>query len=352
MEGHIYIYGIISSFQDDQASKYGEVNIKDINNQLTNNKEADTLIVHINSNGGDVYEGFAIHDVLRASGKKIITQAEGIVASIATVVFMAGDERRMTENAELMIHNPWGMTMGDSSDVQKYAQQLKAVEDKLINFYVGITGLSVDDITAMMKDETFMTADQAIEKHFATEKVTQIKAVAQLKIDNMTNEELNAKMEENSKGIFSKIVASLRKWGVIKNMTVKTADDKTLDFGENVNDDSEIVVGVEAKVDGAPAEGEYKLPDGKTYVFASGKLTEIKEAPAPPPANAEMEALKTENENLKAQLTDINTKYNESVTLLQGVQKDLKDFKAQMTSDIKGLTPTPPEPPVVRKPFK
>lgn len=350
MEGHIFIYGQIIPWQDEEAPKYGAVNLKDINKQLTDNKDADTLIVHINSMGGDVFEGWAIHDIIKATGKTIITQAEGLVASIATVPFLAGSERRITENSQLMIHNPWGFAGGDASDVQKYAEQLKKEEDKLAQFYASITGATVDDILAMMKEETYLSADDAIGKGFATQKVEQIKAVAQIKFYNMTEKEINDKIEEKSNSIFSKIKALFKKQGLIQALVLKTADDKNLDFGEDIQEASQIEVGSTATVDGAPAEGEYTMPDGTVYVFSAGKVTEIK-APAEeedPEDNAEAAALKTENDNLKAQLT-------EAQDTLKTVQQELAAFKAQITSDIKGFKPEPPAPPdgeVVRKPYK
>ena len=347
MEGHIYVYGIISGYEDSDSGRYGEVNMKDINNQLTNNKEADTLIVHISSQGGDVYNGYAIHDVLRASGKKIITQAEGLVASIATVIFLAGDDRRITENSELMIHNPWGFAGGDSAEVQKYADQLKKEEDKLAEFYATKTGGIKDDMIALMKEETYMNADNAIERHFATEKVTQIKAVAKLnfELNSMTETELNAKIEEKTNGIFAQIKALFKKQGVIKALILKTGDDKNLDFGEEIQEASQIVVGTPATVDGKPAEGDFIMPDGVTYVFEGGKVKEIKPAA---PAEDKTAELAKENETLKAQLKESNE-------LLSTVQKEMVSFKAQITSDIKGFKPEKPgepQPDTVRKPFK
>jgi len=348
MEGHVFIYGQIISWQDEEAPKYGAVNLKDINKQLTDNKDADTLIVHINSMGGDVFEGWAIHDIIKATGKTIITQAEGLVASIATVPFLAGSERRITENSQLMIHNPWGFAGGDAADVQKYAEQLKKEEDKLAQFYASRTGLSVDDIIAMMKEETYMTADEAIEKGFATEKVEQVKAVALINNRNMTEKELNDKIEEKSNSIFSKIKALFKKQGLIQSLVLKTADDKNLDFGEDIQEASQIEVGSTATVDGAPAEGEYTMPDGTVYVFSGGAVTEIKAPAADPEPDAEAAALKAENENLKAQLT-------EAQDALKAVKDDLEAFKAQITSDIQGFKPQPPAQPegeIVRKPFK
>ena len=158
----------------------------------------------------------------------------------------------------------------------------------------------------------------------------------------MTQEELNKKLEENTAGIFSKITALFKKHGVIKALILKTADDQNLDFGEEVQEASQIVVGSPATVGGAPAEGDYLMPDGSTYVFESGKVKEIKPAAPEPEDN-----LKEENEELKAQLSEAHE-------LIKGLKKDVEDFKASITSDIKGLKPETPagEEPVIRKPFK
>jgi len=114
-EGHIFIQGIISPWQDKYAEDYGEVNIKQVTQQIQNNKDAEKLIIHIHSPGGDVDEGFGIHDILVAHGKannvEIETSIEGLCASIATVIAMAGSTRMITENSEFMIHNP-GVILG------------------------------------------------------------------------------------------------------------------------------------------------------------------------------------------------------------------------------------------------
>ena len=104
---NIYIYGEIGyGFQDSIASEYGYVTVKDVVKQLGSVGEAEEIIVHIHSNGGGVDEGFAIHDILRATGKKITTINEGMCASIATIILLAGDTRIATENSTTLIHFP------------------------------------------------------------------------------------------------------------------------------------------------------------------------------------------------------------------------------------------------------
>lgn len=323
-QGHIYIYGIISPYQDDMASQYGEVNIKDINNQLTNNKEADELLVHINSMGGDVFEGYAIHDILKASGKKITTQAEGLVASIATVIYLAGDTRLITENSELMVHNPWGFAGGDSTEVQKYADNLKKEEDKLATFYATKTGGNIEDIKAMMAEETYLTATEAVEKGFATEITTQIKAVAMLNIKPN-----NSKMEK--KEVQELINASLESptfWDKVKAMFKPKAmvkqdgTGKELEFPD-LQEGDEIKVGDKVNVDGKPANGDFVMPDGVTLKVENGAVTEIvpKEEPAPPaPA---------ETEDMKALKAELKAKDEE----MKAIKADMKALKEMIETD-------------------
>ena len=215
MEGHITIYGYISPLQDNDPGMWGEVNLKYVQNQIQNQSEADTLIVHINSMGGDVDEGFAIHDVLRSTGKKIITQVEGMCASIATVIALAGDERRMTENSEFMIHCPMMWAGGTADEVQEQADMLQEVENKVVDFYVKKTGAEKDSIIAMMKEETYLTSEQAKNLGFVTDVVTTMKAVASITPKNknmtqMTVEDFDKKFDEKSEGWLKKIMKGIR----------------------------------------------------------------------------------------------------------------------------------------------
>jgi len=160
IEGHIFIQGVISPWQDNAAEEWGEVNIKQVTQQIQDNAEAEKLIVHIHSPGGDVDEGFGIHDILVASGKEIETRIEGLCASIATVIALAGSTRLMTENSEFMIHNPWGDAWGDADELQKYTDMVKAAEEKVINFYADKTGGDREILDQMMKEETWMSAEK------------------------------------------------------------------------------------------------------------------------------------------------------------------------------------------------
>jgi len=333
-EGHIFIQGIISPWQDKGAEDWGEVNIKQVTQQIQDNIDAEKLIVHIHSPGGDVDEGFGIHDILVAHGKdkgiEIETRIEGLCASIATVIAMAGSKRLITENSEFMIHNPWGDAWGDSDDVQKYADQLKAIEDKVIDFYVAKTGGDREAIDQMMKEETWMTAEQAKNLGFVTDIITTIKAVAKFKLKNTTmdNSELDKKIDNRFTDLLKKL--GLAKGSRAKALTVTAADGTVLDFGDQIESVEEIAVDMTATIEGGGVpEGEYVMPDGKTFVFAAGTLTEIKEAEEED--TEEMKQLKAENEDLKKQLSDLQAANEQAIADLE---TEVIDMKAQVKSDI------------------
>jgi len=340
-EGHIFIQGIISPWQDNAAEEWGEVNIKQVTQQIQNNKDAEKLIVHIHSPGGDVDEGFGIHDILVASNKVIETRIEGLCASIATVIAMAGTTRLITENSEFMIHTPFTFAEGDADEMQKYADQLKAIENKIIDFYVNKTGTARDSIESMMKEETWLTADQAKELGFATEIITTMKAVATVRFNKsdknitMNKQEFETSIESKFEIIFNRL-KKLVTGSQVQALTTTAADGTVLDFGDQVETVEEIAVGMTATVDGSAAEGDYVMPDGRTFVFEAGTLNEIKEAEG---GEEDVDALKAEIEQLKTDLEAANAKNKVTDEAIEALNKEIKNFKAQIKSDIEGLDP-------------
>ena len=228
-----------------------------------------------------------------------------------------------------MIHNPWGDAWGDSDDVQKYADQLKAIEDKVIDFYVAKTGGDREAIDQMMKSETWMSAKQAKELGFVTDIITTIKAVAKFKLKNtiMDNQALNKKIDSRFTELLKKL--GLAKGSRAKALTVTAADGTVFDFGDQVESIEEIEVGMTATIEGGAPDGEYVMPDGKTFVFTTGTLTEIKEAAEE--ETEEMKQLKAENEDLKKQLSDIQEANEQAIANLE---TEVVAIKAQVKSDI------------------
>ena len=337
-EGHIFIQGIISPWQDKFAEDYGEVNIKQVTQQIQNNKDAEKLIVHIHSPGGDVDEGFGIHDILVGSGKEIETRIEGLCASIATVIALAGTTRLITEHSDGLIHTPFGDPgPGDADDMQKYTNELKKVEEKILNFYVDKTGGDKEAISAMMKEETWLNAQQLLDLGFVTEIITTVKAVATLTIKNsnkniaMNKQEFEKSIDTRFEAIFNRLKEFV-KGSKAQALTVTTADSIVLDFGDQVETVEEIETGMTATIEGGGVpDGDLTMTDGAVWVFESGTLTEMK----PMEEDDDMEALKQENAELKEQLEAANAQAEQTKIAVKAIQKELVEFKSQVTSNIK-----------------
>ena len=146
-------------------------------------ENGEVLEVNIMSVGGDVREGMAIYDALReasANGQEVRTFAIGITASISSIIFMAGDVREVSDNAGIMIHNESTDLHGNKHELKGAIEFLDSVDDKLINVYTDRTDLSTEEVTSLLDQETFMSADEAVSKGFATAKTNALALVAMI----------------------------------------------------------------------------------------------------------------------------------------------------------------------------
>jgi ATP-dependent protease ClpP protease subunit len=124
--------------------------------------------VRINSPGGDAFEGMAIHSLLRACGKTIEVCVDGIAASSASIVAMAGDTRIMGRAAMMMIHNAWAACVGNKADMSKMADTLDTIDDSIAGAYVDRTGLSLAKVKALMDAESWFSAADCVGNGLAT----------------------------------------------------------------------------------------------------------------------------------------------------------------------------------------
>lgn len=142
---------------------------KDITDQL---KDATGDIeVLINSGGGDVYSGSEIYTALRDTPNNVNVKIVGIAASAASVIAMAGDKVEISPTAQIMIHNAATVAFGDNRSMEHTSNMLEGFNKSIANAYMDKTGLSQDEILSMMDDETWLTADMAVEKGFADSKM-------------------------------------------------------------------------------------------------------------------------------------------------------------------------------------
>lgn len=127
------------------------------------------VTVNINSPGGDLFEGFAIYNLLRDHDGEVTVKVLGLAASAASVIAMAGDTIQVSRASFLMIHNTWVMAIGNRNDLHETAEFLEPFDRAMADIYSSRTGLDTEDVTAMMDAETWMGGAEAIGKGFADE---------------------------------------------------------------------------------------------------------------------------------------------------------------------------------------
>ena len=127
------------------------------------------ITVRINSPGGEVFDGFAIYNALKEHPATVTVHVDGLAASIASVIAMAGDHIYMGEGAMFMVHSPWTIAMGDSDNMRSVADMLDKIEVGLVDAYVSGTGQDRATVEAWMEGETWFTRDEAISAGLADE---------------------------------------------------------------------------------------------------------------------------------------------------------------------------------------
>lgn len=164
-KAELYLYDVIG------ADYFGDgITAKSVSDALKEFTPGADLDIFINSPGGSVFDGVAIYNQLdRWAGKKTV-HIDGIAASIASVIAMVGDEIKIADSGIFMIHSAWGLSMGNADEMRKYAESLDKVDQVILNTYVKRTNGDSKKIDNWMRAETWMNADEAIERGFATAK--------------------------------------------------------------------------------------------------------------------------------------------------------------------------------------
>ena len=177
--GELLLYGIIGDWWDD-LDALGVV-------RQLERMDGDEIRVRIHSDGGYITEGLAIYNALKGSSKRVHVTIDGIAASMASVVAMAGDTVVMPSNSFLMIHKPWNRVAGDAEELRRNADVLDQFEESLIGSYHARTGIAEDQIKAMLAAETWISASEAVDMGFADSITDPLQAAAQLDLSGFGN---------------------------------------------------------------------------------------------------------------------------------------------------------------------
>lgn len=312
----------------------------------------DTIDIRLHCDGGSVQEGWAIYDRLRATGKTIFATVEGKAASMATVVLMAApkENRRAYESAQLLVHNPWvcPWALGDSvnaDDLQRYADDLRREQDRMVNLYVERCGCNREEIQALMNEDKYIDVERAKELGLISSVIPPASASAAHPINNKSNNQKSKKMAKQEEKIevkqswLDRVLAKAGFAGkkveeVAFGMDLNTADGGTLTV--------EREEGAPEVGDKATPDGEHVMPDGSTIVVAEGVITEIKPAedgggagggsgkkgedgggePTIEELQQRIDELEQENAELKQQLADANAnaKSKDDLRILNAVK--------------------------------
>lgn len=159
------LYGEISDI-----SWWGdEVTPKQFKEDLDALGDIDTLNVYINSPGGDVFAGQAIYSMLKRHKATINVYVDGLAASIASLIAMAGDKVIMPANAMMMVHNPWTFAYGNANDFRKLADDMDKIRDSMVVAYESRSALTTDEIIELLDAETWLSAEDCLEYGFCDE---------------------------------------------------------------------------------------------------------------------------------------------------------------------------------------
>ncbi|MCK9469036.1 MAG: ATP-dependent Clp protease proteolytic subunit [Porticoccaceae bacterium] len=170
----VYIYDYIG---------YWGVTAKDFARDLKALGTVSKINLHINSPGGDVFDGTAIYNLLKSHDAEVITHIEGLAASMGSVIALAGDTVNIAENAYYMIHNPSSIAWGDHRAMEKTKALLEKVRRTMIGLYASASGMDEDAVAQLMDDETWYVGQEAVDAGFATATTARIDLAASYSSD-------------------------------------------------------------------------------------------------------------------------------------------------------------------------
>jgi ATP-dependent Clp protease, protease subunit len=158
-EANIYVYDTIGS------DYWGGVSASEFVKAI-NSLSVDVINIHINSPGGDVFDGRAMATAIKQTKAKTVAHIDALCASAATYVALSCDEVRMSQGAFFMIHNAWTLGFGNADDLEQTVALLRKIDDSIADDYVNKTSIDIKKIKKMMDETTWMTADECLEKGF------------------------------------------------------------------------------------------------------------------------------------------------------------------------------------------
>lgn len=310
---------------------YGEIGVdirpEDVRLKLENTKGDITL--RVASPGGYVFDGYAIYNLLKDSGRVKEAYIDGLCGSIATLIVNSAEKVYMSAVGNYMIHNPWSSVQGEAKDMIKEARTLDKIKDVLVSIYSQKTQKPKDIIERMMNDETYMSAEDALSMGFVDKIIDRSKMVAKIKHYN----NMNSNDEKEVKGMFAEIKALLTgksKKEQPKNMGLQL-DNGQMIFVQTEDGDlvgKEVFLATESgePTEDAAPDGTHLLTDGRSIVVESGVITAVEE-----PEMEDVEAMKKKMKEMEEELAGYREKDEAAQAALQDATQKAENLEAENT---------------------
>lgn len=302
-----------------------EVTPKEFRDELK--KHSGDLTVSLNSPGGDVFAGVSIYNALREYDGNVTVRVDGLAASIASVVAMAGDKVIMSPGSMMMIHKPWTLAIGDADELDKIKEVLVGIEKSVVPIYASRTGKSEEEIQALLDAETWMTAEQAVDMGFADELIEAKKSSFSDAIKSALNGQLAFSMSASKKPMedfVQKVKAQTETPEEGKETDVTSTPPETADeVVEPKTDDGEVTA-PQPKEPEQPAEETNAVEKEETAMSPEDKAKELaKDQVIQPSAQARVE----QKETVKG--------YLDSKESMEAFARVLEDQAGKTSEDVK-----------------
>lgn len=168
----VKIYGEIGAdgwFSEPADTENGEVStLKDLETVLKENRDASVIDIYINSEGGSVFDGIAIYNMLKRHRAYKRVFIEGFACSVASVIAMAGNSITMPKSSVMMIHNAWTVAMGNAKELRKIAEDLDQINLAIRQAYMSKAKIDEETLISLMDNESFLTAEECYEYGLCT----------------------------------------------------------------------------------------------------------------------------------------------------------------------------------------
>ena len=310
-EVDIYIYDEIGSY---------DISAKSFIEEIKGTK-GKTLNIHINSLGGEVFDGMAIANAIKTHKGLTRSYVEGIAASISTVIALSADEVYMSENSLFMIHSAWGGSMGDAGELRKQADLLDKISNEIARIYTKKTSLTTDEINDMMSSETWLDSSEALEMGFIDYITEPVKVAAKYDVSNfknITQDKIKSIINKNPKKMATEdksLLAEIKAL-FIKNEVIKNAEEEKE---------------TEEKAEDTPAEDvDWAL----TYEELKDRVDAIEkkvDALSGATDEEEKEEKEEEKEQMRAELTDAKGELETANETVLALGKELSKLNATGT---------------------